>query len=1552
MNKKWKKGIAGISAFLIGLCNMPDVLLETVAIDLRDLNSNLMRNTETTQETSDHTETDAEIPDTTETSDETDELLYGDIDENGIIDAADVTALSQAVNKKLTEGLLQADVNGDGKINNTDVTMLNSYVLKEINYFPVGSVYIEGASYVTRAQWIHELVTVFEMSVEDESTMTKFFTDLTECDYASEIELAANFGVFEVESETFNPDAYVTREFAAYTMNFCVGYINYDEISYTDADEVYYEDDAQVAVTRGWFTLIDEQFCPEMFMTQEESEILMEDAESALASVEIDETHKNVIEYSDTVIRLDESVKATYADGVVTIYDDSISLLPGSVFSLLIEGQEMIYNAEKVSTDADGNLAVTVTDAALTDTVSRMDVEGYAEVDYSAVEALNDGIVVETVGASRLSLPSERLMRGTTITGDSISLKGEVDLGEDVKVEVSGKITNIQAEYDLNMDGTTVDNFYFNVNADADISATLSGDFVDIKKSKEVNIAKVPVTCVGPLSAQIIVSLTVSVSGEISVSYGWDITGGLQYTKESGWRSTKNFKKKGFDIEGKVSQSVGVKLAAAVLMGKEKIGEIYIMGGERGTFTQKKQEDDVVCQDLNAYLFAEVGSWIKLLEIKFSGSYPFINKDNSPVKYHKHWENGTEVAKCSYGAAEDDKETTTRTKASSWGSYSKYGTEYEDVITHSNSAESKSDGSMTVITEDMTLKSDVLIKGSLTLKANVDLDGHTMTVYGDLVQIGGEMYINGGTLEVNGSYTIDTENDSTGCLIMVYESDTIEVHGDFIQKSEKLTSKQGYTRKNSYSGISYSSTAGYNVFDAGTLTIDGNFYQYNGNSCNFRPTGTNIVFAASDIHNIYFESSDSYLGDNVYVLNNSAICFTGLFTGLKLNQDITINGDATINGMGTGEYNSYCDKIDLNGYKLTIDGDLIQNSGEIYINGGTLEVNGSYTIDTENDSTGCLIMVYESDTIEVHGDFIQKSEKLTSKQGYTRKNSYSGISYSSTAGYNVFDAGTLTIDGNFYQYNGNSCNFRPTGTNIVFAASDIHNIYFESSDSYLGDNVYVLNNSAICFTGLFTGLKLNQDITINGDATINGMGTGEYNSYCDKIDLNGYKLTIDGDLIQNSGEIYINGGTLEVIGSYTMENTTINDTDEIVYNACYAQLEMQNENDKVNITGNLTSHNLYYSDALDLDYGVLTVGGDIWSDRGLSVSNSYGHKTVLNGEKHQTITLNSDNKFNILELTKPMSNYTFNPDPCWNELIRCASDTTTATTTTSTTTITTTTVTVPDTTTETVPTTTSKTTTTITETPTTTTSTTTNKLTTTTHTTTEAPTTPASTTTDKLTTTINTTTEAPVVTTTISNETNLVAIVISDTTATEGENVSISIDIENNPGVANAEFDVAFDSECLEFINAQSGDAMADTEFSCDISEDGTLHISFTGEGKNSGTMAVLNFNVLKTPEDSKVSVTIVDDSAKITDLNGEDVEFEVVYDAESDSSAGDVNNDGEIDLKDVVLIRRFIAGGWDVELDTETADVNNDDEVDLKDVVLIRRYIAGGWDVELNNVG
>ena len=60
----------------------------------------------------------------------------------------------------------------------------------------------------------------------------------------------------------------------------------------------------------------------------------------------------------------------------------------------------------------------------------------------------------------------------------------------------------------------------------------------------------------------------------------------------------------------------------------------------------------------------------------------------------------------------------------------------------------------------------------------------------------------------------------------------------------------------------------------------------------------------------------------------------------------------------------------------------------------------------------------------------------------------------------------------------------------------------------------------------------------------------------------------------------------------------------------------------------------------------------------------------------------------------------------------------------------------------------------------------------------------------------------------------------------------------------------------------------------------------------------------------------------------------------------GDANRDGAVNLKDAVVIRRYIAEGWDTEIDLNLADVNGDSTVNLKDAVMLRRYIAGGWDV------
>ena len=55
----------------------------------------------------------------------------------------------------------------------------------------------------------------------------------------------------------------------------------------------------------------------------------------------------------------------------------------------------------------------------------------------------------------------------------------------------------------------------------------------------------------------------------------------------------------------------------------------------------------------------------------------------------------------------------------------------------------------------------------------------------------------------------------------------------------------------------------------------------------------------------------------------------------------------------------------------------------------------------------------------------------------------------------------------------------------------------------------------------------------------------------------------------------------------------------------------------------------------------------------------------------------------------------------------------------------------------------------------------------------------------------------------------------------------------------------------------------------------------------------------------------------------------------------GDVDGDGEVTMKDVLAIRKFIAK-LITEIDETAADVNGDKSVDMKDVLLMRKFIAG----------
>ncbi len=66
----------------------------------------------------------------------------------------------------------------------------------------------------------------------------------------------------------------------------------------------------------------------------------------------------------------------------------------------------------------------------------------------------------------------------------------------------------------------------------------------------------------------------------------------------------------------------------------------------------------------------------------------------------------------------------------------------------------------------------------------------------------------------------------------------------------------------------------------------------------------------------------------------------------------------------------------------------------------------------------------------------------------------------------------------------------------------------------------------------------------------------------------------------------------------------------------------------------------------------------------------------------------------------------------------------------------------------------------------------------------------------------------------------------------------------------------------------------------------------------------------------------------------------------DEDATPGDVNEDGAVNNKDLVVMMRQL-GGWKVQINLAAADVNGDGVYSIKDVALLQRYL-NGWDVEI----
>ncbi len=192
----------------------------------------------------------------------------------------------------------------------------------------------------------------------------------------------------------------------------------------------------------------------------------------------------------------------------------------------------------------------------------------------------------------------------------------------------------------------------------------------------------------------------------------------------------------------------------------------------------------------------------------------------------------------------------------------------------------------------------------------------------------------------------------------------------------------------------------------------------------------------------------------------------------------------------------------------------------------------------------------------------------------------------------------------------------------------------------------------------------------------------------------------------------------------------------------------------------------------------------------------------------------------------------------------------------------------------------------------------------------------------------------------------LATFTIADVEAKAGSIVRVTIDVQNNPGIIGALLTIEFDP-ALTLIGAEAGGAWNTLNFtkpaafsnSCNFVWDGVA-----GADYGNGTIIVLTFAVPAGVEFG----TVYDISASYLPNNMINANLEPMDIAIVDGSitvgnaGGDVNADGVVDVLDVIILRRYLAGGYDVVIDDAASDMDSDGYITVADLILLRRQLVG----------
>ena len=193
-------------------------------------------------------------------------------------------------------------------------------------------------------------------------------------------------------------------------------------------------------------------------------------------------------------------------------------------------------------------------------------------------------------------------------------------------------------------------------------------------------------------------------------------------------------------------------------------------------------------------------------------------------------------------------------------------------------------------------------------------------------------------------------------------------------------------------------------------------------------------------------------------------------------------------------------------------------------------------------------------------------------------------------------------------------------------------------------------------------------------------------------------------------------------------------------------------------------------------------------------------------------------------------------------------------------------------------------------------------------------------------------------------------IIIDQVSASPGNDLKVKISLKNNPGLASLKLTLTYGAD-LTLTGIKYGASLGGTSQQPQTFNSPVILNWYNGAENTNGDIeyAELSFKLSASAVlGNVIPITATFNPNDVFDINEKNINFAVINGSVTVSThtPGDINDDGEVDNKDVVQLFKYLSG-WDIKINFAAADCNGDGERNNKDVVLLFKYLSG-WQVTI----